>query len=119
MINSWYVIVNTDLSRTVMKDINPAVYPLLQDGKPQLFIRGIREDDQITCTGTPGGFMLIQDNWDQLKGDYLHVRDNIYQLFNSLIITENELIYDKSFDPPIFPILFHGITEELKKHLGE
>ena len=119
MINSWYVIVNTDLSRTVMKDINPAVYPLLQDGKPQLFIRVIREYDQITCTGIPGGFMLIQDNWDQLKGDYLHVRDNIYQVFNSLIITENELIYDESFDPPIFPILFHGITDELKKHLGE
>jgi hypothetical protein len=120
-VNSWYVIVNADLSRTVVSDINPAYYLILINGVfSGVSISVMSDNDGIHCPWSSSSFPLLNENWKSVKKtDYIVLRDNMFSYQNSLIITSDETIYPQLRIGEIgsVPELYADIVDHMKMYL--
>ncbi len=120
-VNSWYVIVNADLSRTVVSDINPAYYLILINGVfSGVSISVMSDNDGIHCPWSSSSFPLLNENWKSVKKtDYIVLRDNMFSYQNSLIITSDETIYPqlRIGETGSVPELYADIVDHMKMYL--
>ena len=120
MLNSWEVIVNTDLSRTVVKDINPAFFPVIMNGKVITIISASSTNGLIECVGIQPAFTLMSENWESLnKHDILALRDNTFSYRNSVCLTKDDKILPVSKNGTVMPDIMNDVIAVISEHIGE
>ena len=120
MLNSWEVIVNTDLSRTVVKDINPAFFPVIMNGEVITIISASSTDGLIECVGMQPAFTLISENWKSLnKHDFLVLRDNTFSYRNSVCLTKDDKILPVSKNGTTVPDIMNDVIAEVSAYIAE
>jgi len=120
MFNSWEVIVNTDLSRTVVSDINPAYFPVIMNDELVTVISVSSVNGSMECIGMPATYTLVSENWNSIKNQsFLVLRDNTFSHRNSVCLTNESIISPASGNGTAVPDIMNDVIEIISTYIGE
>ena len=120
MFNSWEVIVNTDLSRTVVSDINPVYFPVIMNDELVTVISVSSVNGSMECIGMPATYTLVSENWNSIKNQsFLVLRDNTFSHRNSVCLTNENIISPAFGNGTAVPDIMNDVIEIISTYIGE